>query len=776
MAKKAAAEEKKTNLIVAFWLTEIAAAKKREKDYRKEGQDVLDIYGGKKVKETPYNILYSNTETLLPALYSAVPRPVVQRRFKDDDPLGKSAADAGRRVLEFLVDTNVEGYETFDEAVRAGTLDALLPGRGVTCVKYDADVATLPAKDGEAPKETPDEYKKSELVCLDSKAWNRVYFGYAKKWSKMPWIAYEEHIDKEESERLFGAEKTAKLTFAADETKDEDSEDGRGTDDRDKGERKTCRIYQIWDKDGGKKIRYVSEQFAEDFLKVVDDPLELTGFFNCPKPIQFLEKSNDLLPVAIYKLYENQAAELNELTRRIKRIVTAIKARGIYDGELGGDIEKLMEADDNALVPSEKGSSLAAEKGLSNAIWFMPVQELMQVLTELYQAREQCKKVIYEITGISDIIRGSSVASETATAQNLKSQWGTLRLKRLQKEVQRYARDLLRMMLEIAATKFSEETWAKMTGLPFVTSMQRQQLELIATAARQMGQPLDPQTQAKLSAPVWGQILSLLQDDMQRSYRIDIETNSTVEPEAAEDQKGITDLMTALAQYLNGVGPLVAKGVMPFGAAQSMLLAITRRFRFGPEVEDYIKQMQPPKPEDDGKAAEMAKLQAEQQAKAAELAHKDKVEEAKHLRESQAEQNRAAEKSAEIQANAAIEKAKADAETQRESMRLEAERRAKQMELAADRANAELKARMDQDTELKKAALQGATQIEIARINAEAKAAQATEEASVAASNVNTMDRIMEGQEKLLKAVMAPRVHERDPKTQRVVRSVPQAA
>jgi hypothetical protein len=261
----------------------------------------------------------------------------------------------------------------------------------------------------------------------------------------------------------------------------------------------------------------------------------------------------------------------------------------------------------------------------------------------------------------------------------------------------------------------------------------------------------------------------MLQDDMQRSYRIDIETNSTVEPEAAEDQKGITDLMTALAQYLNGVGPLVAKGIMPFGAAQSMLLAITRRFRFGPEVEDYIKQMQPPKPEDDGKAADAAKLAAEQQEQA-------KIEEAKHLRESRAEQNRAAEKSAEIQANAAIEKAKADAETQREAMRLEAERRAKQMELAADRANAELKARMDQDTELKKAALQGATQIEIARINAEAKAAQATEEAGVAASNVNTMDRIMEGQEKLLKAVMAPRVHERDPKTQRVVRSVPQAA
>jgi hypothetical protein len=153
MAKKKD-EDKKTNLIVTFWLTEIAAAKKREKDYRKEGQEVLDIYCGKKVKETPYNILYSNTETLLPALYSAVPRPVVQRRFKDDDPLGKSAADAGRRVLEFLVDTNVEGYETFDEANPRRDLGCPPARPWVTCVKYDADVGELPTKDGEAPKET----------------------------------------------------------------------------------------------------------------------------------------------------------------------------------------------------------------------------------------------------------------------------------------------------------------------------------------------------------------------------------------------------------------------------------------------------------------------------------------------------------------------------------------------------------------------------------------------------------------------------------------------
>jgi hypothetical protein len=115
-------------------------------------------------------------------------------------------------------------------------------------------------------------------------------------------------------------------------------------------------------------------------------------------------------------------------------------------------------------------------------------------------------------------------------------------------------------------------------------------------------------------APKWADVLGVLRDDMQRAYRIDIETNSTVEPEAVEDQKNIADVMNALGQFLNSVSPLVAKGVMPFQAAQSMMLAIVRRFRFGPEIEDYIKQMKSPPPPPDPGQAEAQKHQAEQAA------------------------------------------------------------------------------------------------------------------------------------------------------------------
>ena len=610
--------------LALHWLDEIKQARKRENGYRKLGQDVLKIYESDEQQEVPFNILFSNTETLLPALFSSQPRPIVQRRFKDDDPLGKMASEAGKRTLEHLLDTNRDGYEAFTEAMESAVLDTLLPGRGMIAVKYDATFATLaeprpPDQDDETapnPPQEPAEYAQSESVCVESLVWDRIIIGYAKKWNKVPWIAYEWFLSKEEVANLLGPDIATKLTYTRES--ESEHEDGRrkSSGDEKLGTRRTACVYQIWDKAGGKKIRYVAPSYKEDMLKEEEDPLGLTGFFNTPRPMAFVRKSSNLTPTAPYKMYRVQAQELNRIQKRINKIVEAIKARGAYDSSLGPTLEKIMDSDDNALIPTETASALATEKGFQNAIWFMPLDILIAVLVQLYQARESCKQVIYEITGISDILRGSTQASETATAQTIKNQWGTLRLKRMQSEVARYSRDLLRMILELAATKLSEKTWAAMTNLPFVTTAQRQQLELQAKLITQMQGPLphNHPLQAELAKPVWGKVLKLLKDDMQRSYRIDIETNSTVEPEATEDKKELSELLAMLGQFLNGVGPLVAKGVMPFEIAQSMMLFVARRHRLGTEIEEYLKQMKPPTQEDQGAEQQAQRMKQELQA------------------------------------------------------------------------------------------------------------------------------------------------------------------
>jgi len=653
---------------IEYWIGEIEDARKRDKEFREDGKRIIEIYTCD--KEVPFNILYANTDTLLPALYSAVPRPTVKPRFKHAvDPLTHEAAKAAQKMLEYLLDTGVDGYETFDEGLRNATLDALLPGRGITRIKYDADIQ--------------DDVKKSELVCIDSIVWDRMLVGYSKKWSTVPWIAFEEHIDKKEAVRLFGEEIAKKLKFLKNDDNTEDENAPKEAEEKQGGIKTAC-IYQIWDKDN-RKVRYLSPQNKDDFLKVDDDPLELSGFYPIPKPIEFIEKSHDLTVIAPYLLYENQAKELNTLSTRIIRLSNSIKAKGIYDAELGSDIENLMRGDDNQFIPADKSSALAAEKGFQNAIWFMPIVEMSRVLTELLNSREQCKQVIYEVTGISDIIRGSTDANETATAQGIKSQWGTMRLKRMQSAVQTYARDMLRIMLEVAATKFSEQTWANMTGLQYVTTEQ---------IAQAQSMPSHPQSQQILQAPSWDKILGLLKNDLNKSYKIDVETNSTIAPEAAEDQKNISEVMTALGQYLQGITPLIQDGSFPFEGAKALMMAIVRRFQFGDEIEEYIQQMQPPQPppQDGNPEAEM------------------QLEQAKMQQQQQMEQGKAQMEQERMAQQMQMEQVKLSQQMQIEQEKINAQMQMKQMELAA---NAEI--------ELQKARIDAETKIFIAKINSESK-------------------------------------------------------
>jgi len=605
-----------TDESVQGWLDEIKESKKREKEFRKNGKIINEIYNGEKSDSVPFNILYSNTETLKPALYSQTPRPVVKRRFnQDESPLISAVEEAGTRILEYFLDTNIDGYESFDDSMSDAVLDGALPGRGITQIKFDS---TMEGEDK----------LKWAFVCADSRKWNQVHFGFAKKWSGMPWIAFEEYLDEDEAEKLFEEEVVKEMQFSETDEDEGDDTDKQGN----KSKRKTALIYQIWIKDD-REVKWISPQY-DGYLKEQDDPLEITGFFPIPKPLMFHLKSNNLIPTALYSLYENQAKELNRITNRLNRVIEAIKVRGIYDGALGDELDKIMDEDDNSLVPTDKGATMI-EGGFDKAIWFMPIEKLVGVAQTLMAAREQVKSVIYEITGLSDVIRGQSKASETLGAQKIKESWGTMRLKNHQKRVQYYVRDSLRIMLDIATTKIPQRLWIKMTGLRYPTNdekkkaqvqfdalkeqamkqvqAQKQQAQMMAQQGQQPPPmkpppPPPPQLVELLQKPTWEEILTVLKDDLTRSFKIDIETNSTLDIEATEDQAQVSEFMNAMAQFMNGTMPMVKEKVLPFDAAKSMFLEIARRFRFGSDVEEQLQKMVEPK----GLNEEQLKKQADE--------------------------------------------------------------------------------------------------------------------------------------------------------------------
>lgn len=695
---------------VKYWLQEIRDSLKREKDWRKCAREAVALYEGDKKKDFQYNILYSNTDTFAPALYNSTPRPVVSRRFKDDDPLGKVASEVVTRALEFLADTNEQDYETFDNLMSGGVLSALLTSRGVTKFKHDALFTTLPNEAEEAndgipesrqglgnggggevgaeaggagggvrspdsrnDEESPDEEVKYETVCGESIAWDRFTHGYAKQWKNVPWVAFDWYMTREELCENFGLTLGRRIELTETE---KDSEDGKGKDQwtkRQSGETgvKLALVHEIWNK-VDRTVIFISPGLPDEPVREVDDPLELTGFFPMPRPLSFFPKVRTLVPTTLYTQYEDQAKELNVLTARIRRIIQALKVRGMYDKRITG-IDQVLQQEDNVLLPAENMSQIGDMSKLDQAIWLVPIEKLVIVVTQLYTQREQCKAIIYELTGVADIMRGDSDPNEALGTQQIKQRWGTMRLRKMQKIVQDYARESFRIMSEIAVKKLSESTLKKMTGLPFPTAAEKAQAQSMLALASALpppsqipqnpaaarggtpppavplmpnqampagpapaanspsGQPALPaqssqpampggpqangilaQASSIAQQPSWGEILGVLRDDLSRSYKVDIETNSTIDPEATEDQANIGALLNAIAQFLNGVAPLVEQGVMPMKAAQGILLAVTRRFRFGPEIEDYLKEMQPPNPQSGPGAAAALKAQAEQ--------------------------------------------------------------------------------------------------------------------------------------------------------------------
>lgn len=631
------------------WLRDIERREKAiKKAWRDEADKIVQIYEADEKEAVPFNILYSNTETLLPALYNSTPRPEVARRFTVPGPekaLDVALASTGERILEYTADSNVSEYETFDAATRGAVLAALVPGAGISRVRYHADGG----------------YQE---ICFEDVPYDNFVWAYARRWQDVPWVAYGYDLIQPDFERQFPEfckSKKYKEYKWTTEDDEESPEEAAKREDAGTNKQASVRVWEVWAAHE-KMVRFVCDDFKDEYVKEEPYPFELTARFPSPEPLRLIKRVNNLMPVPPYRLYESQARELNELTKRLKLVVKAIKVRGAYNAQMT-EIASVLTSDDTALVPVENASAMMESGGFEKHIWMMPIQELIQTAKELYAAREQVKATIYEIMGIGDILRGASNASETAKAQEIKNQWGSLRVKRMQKDVQLYCRELFRIAFEFAANLYTPATLQQITKMPYLLNAQKQQFQMQMQMAMQQAQMAGqeppqppPEMMMLMNAPSWEDISAKLQDQYERTYRIDVETNSTVDLEATEDKAQIAEFMNAWGQMMSGLQPMIESGAMPFEAGKVIMGEVFRRFRFARRVEQALDLIQQPPPKEDDKAikekhaAEMAKVQAEGKRQIGEM-QESMIEATSQIEQLKIE-NAALKKSLEIQAAA----------------------------------------------------------------------------------------------------------------------------
>lgn len=518
--------------------------------WRQAAKEIPAIYQGDRMNEVPFNILFSNTETIVPALFSQAPQPSVRRRF--GETRGDLPALASERMLSYIMDCNMADYPAFVESAECAVMDAALPGLGQLRVR-----------------------RVNGLPIVDFVPWDKFVWGYARRWEDVPWIAYVHDLTAEEIRDRFELKGDKAAAFPL-----QDSEKGEEKDADAQGQTtNTHAVYEVYHKRTG-KVYFLTAALPEKVLREEDPPFKLMGFYPSPQPLQFVRSTTDTKPRPLYNLYKRQAKELNDLTNRIQRVVSAIRVRGLYNGQIK-EIAQLFSGDDmeNALVPAENPALLDRSGSLESQIWLIPTEKLVMTLRELMTQREAVKGVIYEILGIGDILRGVSRASETLGAQQLKDKWGSLRITKLRERVARFLRDTLRLALEAAAETVPEPTWAAITGAPILPTVQKMLMQ-------EQGQ--------RVQAPSWKEVLDILRDDMQRSYHIDIETNTTVDAEASDDKAQIAEFMTGLGQVLQSLGPIAQQGPEGFEAVKTIVIEFCKKFRIAGDVLRVLEQLQPP--------------------------------------------------------------------------------------------------------------------------------------------------------------------------------------
>jgi hypothetical protein len=598
------------------------------------------------VKTRKYQMLWSNMEVMKPAVYAKAPQPVCQRRFRDADPTGRVAVEMLERACRFQMDINDFGNRF--ESVRD---DYLLYARGTARVFYEPvmrqamEAGQPEADDGSALKlsETDpstdanvgpeqDEYLDFEHVKVRYVQREDFVHAPSRTWDEVGWASFRAYLGRDELVDRWGKKLGNDIPLSARENR---SSDSRSPSDsvKDKAE-----IWEMWDKDK-QKVRWLAKGY-DRVLEEVDPYLKLTGFYPCPKPAYGTLTNDSLVPVPDYVYYQDQQEEVDTLTARIASLQQALKLVGFYaagpQGEGTPEVERAMSPGFENKLIAVKSFAAFKEGGKEGAfiIW-LPVEQVATILKECVELRKQLIEDIYQIVGISDIMRGDAQASETATAQSIKAQFGSVRIRQRQNELARFARDIIRLTAEIVSSTFQPETLLQMCNMKLPTQqdvMMAQQQQALqfqqvqgqyqqqAQAAAMQGQqaPPPPQPPPPVNlGPTVEDVVGLLRDKVMQRFRVDIEADSTIVGDESQERQDRTQFIQTTTEFVQVWGPIVQQNGIMAKLAGDLLLFGTRSFRVGRELEETIEETvekleqaanQPPPP-DPKIEAEKVKLQ-----------------------------------------------------------------------------------------------------------------------------------------------------------------------
>jgi hypothetical protein len=642
-----------------------------------------------------FNILWSNVQTITPAVFARLPRPDVSRRFRDNDPIGRVASMMLERALEY----EIEHYGDYASAMKQAVQDRLLGGRGTAWVRYEPHIV---GQEGGMGEDAPDDgfqvtedtdeaeteggiYRENEerieyeCAPVDYVYWRDFGLTVARTWEEVTAVWRKVYMERDALVERFGEELGGRIPL---DTKPETSKSFN--EKMGEGSREAL-IYEIWDKSTGQVI-WLSKSMGK-LLDTRDDPLQLENFWPCPKPMFSTLTTDSLIPVPDFVLYQDQARQLDTLADRIDGFIQALKVRGVYDAAEPSLARLFSEGENNALLPVKNYGAFSEKGGMAGAINLVDIKPIAEGLQMAYQAMEQVKGQIYEIMGIADIQRGQTDPNETLGAQIIKSNNASGRLKTMQHEVVNFATSLLQIKAQIICQHFTDDTIIKISG---------------AMQLSQQDQQLIPQA------------LQLLKDEPAKNFRIEVTSDSMIYQDEQQEKQDRVEFLTAVSGFMQTALPVATNAPELTPLLMEMLKFGVTAFKAGKGMEGLIDetadkfrqqakaaegQPKPPSPEQQKMEMDMQLEQQKMQAEQQKMQMQAQIEQAK------------------IQGQIELEKAKQEFQAQENQLKFQLEDQRNREEMQMKMQLEQSKMDTTNNKELLLAYLNNAAKIETTRIS-----------------------------------------------------------
>ena len=595
--------QSRSDPLVTRYFREIERYKQTASSWHEDGENIERIYmdeTGSHSSARRFPLLWSNVETLKPAVYTKTPSVVCSRRYKDRDPVARTAAE----LMERATNTSFELYGV-DEVFRMVRDDRLLPGRGTAWVRYEPTIQTVEDVTMEWDEEAQAEVERviaydklvSEKVCVDYVHWQDFGHNVARVWADV-WLVWRcVYLTREEAEERFGSEAAGRLSYTA-KAPVGDYDGARGYE----GSDNYCKIYELWDKVRG-LVSWLAEGQRE-FIESGEPPINVHGFFPCPEPCYATKSSKSLIPKPDYAYYRDQAKEINDLTDKIGAMTQWLIVKGFIPGgpsTIADPIQEMVQEKSNRelFVQVESMTEFTEMGGSSKLVDWFPVEKVIIALKAAIEARAQLIQDTFQINGIADILRGQSDPDETYGAVELRSQTGSRRLRNTKDDIARFCKDIARMTAEVIAENFSPKSIAEITGYRYQPPVMG--VPNMTNVAMFPGAQMPPMGMGHNGGPGLeagdednlvfdDRVIELLRDDKLRSFRVDIETDSTVQADESAERRDTNEYISSMVSALKTAAEVVAQAPDFSKTIGDLMMLGARRHRVGRSMEETIER------------------------------------------------------------------------------------------------------------------------------------------------------------------------------------------